>query len=755
MSEGIKVPGKAKDKANNNSTNKRNAPDLSLDLESPVGKILSLQRTIGNGAMQNLIESGILQTKLKIGKPGDKYELEADRMAEQVMRMTVGSRQKAVGRNENIIQKEEKKEIIQTKPLVAQITPLVQRQNEEEEKKEEELIQPKLISEQITPSVQQQVEDTEKKKKREEEMFQAKEDSLGGVKTTTNIESSINSLKGKGEPLPESIRSYFEPKFGYDFSGVRVHTGNEATETTSSINARAFALGSNVVFGGGAYAPETFEGKRLLAHELTHVIQQSASPILQKLDNSIIQRQADLTKAPSGLPCTLKTGPGYTPGVDILFSVRKDTISPADKTKLATFATTWIANGSRDTVFVDGYASTDGAQSTNWRLSCKRAKAVKDELVKCGVSSSKIILIAHGESTEFSTTDATQNRRTVVSMLSTPSPPTLPSLLPPQPSSILLKSIKFTSDHGLLNDNNSNWSDAGTIVEPEWITNPVRNKAISQTKGSRLTADITVNIGISGDSFDLIGEGVGGNDVSFKKTGNTSTGSDQLISITADGSLPNAVSALVRFIVWKIKKGNKEHLAAFTGPHRIYVTYASPTGGVATEKRMRWSTLKATGKNSPGDIADAIGPHAVRSAIFGSNFNLANPWTALATNGDCGTLSTLMKRALEILGVTGAEIRFVYARHSSWTNLWTYSTTSNERSFFFGHKLGFISGGWNNYEGTCFFNSKWWMGGAGTYRSTPLGVLLRWTLPNNNSVDQRQVWDDDHTTPVSYPPGVP
>ena len=136
--------------------------------------------------------------------------------------MTVGSRQKAVGRNENIIQKEEKKEIIQTKPLVAQITPLVQRQNEEEEKKEEELIQPKLISEQITPSVQQQVEDTEKKKKREEEMFQAKEDSLGGVKTTTNIESSINSLKGKGEPLPESIRSYFEPKFGYDFSASRI-----------------------------------------------------------------------------------------------------------------------------------------------------------------------------------------------------------------------------------------------------------------------------------------------------------------------------------------------------------------------------------------------------------------------------------------------------------------------------------------------------------------------------------------------------
>ena len=100
----------------------------------PTTQFLALQRSIGNQAVQGLLESGMVQPKLKIRKPGDKYEKEADRMAEQVMRMTVGSRQKEVGRNENIIQKEEKEEIIQTKPLVAQITPLVQRQNEEEDK---------------------------------------------------------------------------------------------------------------------------------------------------------------------------------------------------------------------------------------------------------------------------------------------------------------------------------------------------------------------------------------------------------------------------------------------------------------------------------------------------------------------------------------------------------------------------------------------------------------------------------------------
>jgi hypothetical protein len=138
--------------------------------------LLALQRTHGNRYVQRVVTG--IQAKLKIGQPGDIYEQEADRLAEQVMRMTVGSRQKAVGRNENIIQKEEKEEIIQTKPLVAQITPLVQRQNEEEERKkreEEELIQTKPIAEQITPLVQRQNE-PEEEEEEEEELLQAKQD---------------------------------------------------------------------------------------------------------------------------------------------------------------------------------------------------------------------------------------------------------------------------------------------------------------------------------------------------------------------------------------------------------------------------------------------------------------------------------------------------------------------------------------------------------------------------------------------------
>jgi outer membrane protein OmpA-like peptidoglycan-associated protein len=532
-----------------------------------------------------------------------------------------------------------------------------------------------------------------------------------------------------------------------------VHDGPQAHEAASSINARAFTLGSDIAFARGEHSPGTEGGDRLMAHELAHVVQQSASPALQKPDNSYIQRQADITKAPSGLPCILKTGAGHTPGVDIVFSLGKKTISPQDKVKLDTFAATWVASGASDTVFVDGFASTDGAQSTNWRLSCKRAVAVKDYLVKKGVSSSKIILIAHGESTEFSATDEKKNRRVVVSTLAEPSLPGPPPSVPPQPAPVSLKSIRFTSDHGVLKDNDADWSDSGAVVEPEWITDPFRNKAISQTKNTSLIADITVNSGLpSGKSFDLIGSGINSNDTSFTMTGITSAGADQVVNITADASLPNYVSPLFRYIVWKVRAGGKERLAGFSGPHRIYVTYTTPTGGV-TEKRMKWSCEVADWRDTPAGIADDIGPEATSHSHFLlSNYNLTNPWTALAVKGDCGTLSTLMKQSLDILGVTGAEVRFVYPRHSDWTNLWSIQELQNERDAH-GNWLIFISGGPNNYEGTCFFNSKWWMGGAGDFRWTALGVLKEWTWPNNSSTGQRQVWRNNQSTPVPYPGG--
>jgi hypothetical protein len=115
--------------------------------------------------------------------------------------------------------------------------------------------------------IQRQVEE-------EEEMLQPKESTGQTAKDTPNLGSRINSLKGGGEPLPEKTHSGFESKFGDNLSGVKIHNNENADSMNRSLNARAFTVGKDIFFRHGEYNPESTAGKKLLAHELTHVVQQ-------------------------------------------------------------------------------------------------------------------------------------------------------------------------------------------------------------------------------------------------------------------------------------------------------------------------------------------------------------------------------------------------------------------------------------------------------------------------------------------------
>jgi hypothetical protein len=103
--------------------------------------------------------------------------------------------------------------------------------------------------------------------------------------------ASIDDL-GPGRPLDAEARSYFEPRFAADFSGVRIHTGDRAASAALAVNAYAFTVGNRIAFGAGQYNPGSLAGRRLIAHELTHVVQQTNS----STDGSTIHRQA---KSPS------------------------------------------------------------------------------------------------------------------------------------------------------------------------------------------------------------------------------------------------------------------------------------------------------------------------------------------------------------------------------------------------------------------------------------------------------------------------
>lgn len=249
------------------------APKPPFTTRPGVHPLLQMQRQIGNQAVNRLI-----QAKLKVGKPNDTYEQEADRTADTVMRMP-----------DPLIQRQEEEkteETAQAKPLVGTISPLVQRQADEKE----ETAQAKLLIEPITPLVQRQPQEEKKDEtaqmlqrqaadENKDETAQAKGTADATPEVAPNLESRIQTMRGGGQPLANSTRTFFESRFGYDFGGVRVHTDSQAAETASHLNAQAFTIGRNIFFGAGRYEPHTTSGQWLLAHELTHTVQQSPQPL--------------------------------------------------------------------------------------------------------------------------------------------------------------------------------------------------------------------------------------------------------------------------------------------------------------------------------------------------------------------------------------------------------------------------------------------------------------------------------------------
>ncbi|MCW3109410.1 MAG: hypothetical protein JWQ09_3916 [Segetibacter sp.] len=123
------------------------------------------------------------------------------------------------------------------------------------------------------------------KEEQKNELIQRKENSAETPSVNNELESYVSTLSNSGSPLSKPVKSFFEARTGNDFSNVRVHTNDKANKSAATINALAYTNNNNIVFGSNQYHPETESGKRLLAHELTHVVQQ------QKDNSSNIQRQ--------------------------------------------------------------------------------------------------------------------------------------------------------------------------------------------------------------------------------------------------------------------------------------------------------------------------------------------------------------------------------------------------------------------------------------------------------------------------------
>jgi hypothetical protein len=262
----------------------------------------------------------IIQAKMTVGAADDSYEREADAVASQVMAkrdviqrageedelqmkriQRAGEEDELQMKRVDVVQRAGEEDELQMKRV-----DVVQRAGEEDELQmkriqregEEDELQMKRVD-----IVQRAGEEDELQMKRdviqreseggegEEEELQMKRtqrkddeqiDMSGSFDVGNDVESRISAKSGSGQAIPEVHRDLFESSMGHDFSGVNVHTDSESDSLNKELGARAFTTGSDIFFRQGEYNPASSGGQELLAHELTHVVQQGAAGSVQK-----------------------------------------------------------------------------------------------------------------------------------------------------------------------------------------------------------------------------------------------------------------------------------------------------------------------------------------------------------------------------------------------------------------------------------------------------------------------------------------
>jgi Domain of unknown function (DUF4157) len=131
----------------------------------------------------------------------------------------------------------------------------------------------------------------------DDEPLQAKHEGAGNASEAVISPGVHEVLRSSGQPLAPDVRSFMETRFGHDFSRVRIHTDSKAAETAHTMEARAYTLGRDIVFGAAQYAPRTTAGRQLLAHELAHTIQQRSSVALPMQAKLRLSRASDPAEA--------------------------------------------------------------------------------------------------------------------------------------------------------------------------------------------------------------------------------------------------------------------------------------------------------------------------------------------------------------------------------------------------------------------------------------------------------------------------
>ena len=222
--------------------------------------ILPLQRAVGK------------QTKLAINKSRDEREQVAD--AREEMRSDPISPPVAPALQFDFTRIPVTAPPIQRKPTTSSPGDAFEREADDVADKVMRMAEP-APNNSVPAAIQRKCAECEDEEKK---TIQTKPTPSAHTGAALDVGAAVRAAEQGGVPLPREVRSYFEPRFGHDFSRVRVHADSDAADGARAVRALAYTVGRDIVFGSGEYAPATMEGKRLLAHELTHVVQQESVP---------------------------------------------------------------------------------------------------------------------------------------------------------------------------------------------------------------------------------------------------------------------------------------------------------------------------------------------------------------------------------------------------------------------------------------------------------------------------------------------
>jgi hypothetical protein len=492
-------------------------------------------------------------------------------------------------------------------------------------------------------------------------------------------------LRSPGQPLDNSTRAFFETRFGHDFSRVparaagpppsfakltlgptddhyeqeahrlsarmisasrtpetteavrpfdlshvRVHTGPEASASAASINALAYTVGRDIVFGPGQYSPQTSAGRSVLAHELTHVVQQTgpeASGRIQRL--TAAEKKEDLKSK------RLRDDKRLQKAFDNSSAMRKDEVNEGVKT---------LQRALRDLGYPMPISFEDG--DADGIFGDETLATVKQFQIDQGIDHGGVV--------------GRETLRKLDEMFST---------------ILTLKSIRFTSDHGAMKDNRVSWDDSGpTFPKPEWTSTSPDGKSapISHTKNQPVKVDIALDVTpdtVTGVPVSVKGRS-GLSFLTFDGVGSVSGGQDRTLSATSSGVIPDLIDDQYtkQRIDWSADVIGETQVLGQSLDHAVFVTYNVPAGGGVTHKRMAKATELTKGfGNNPHDIVSGemkrFPSYNLKKPYSGNIWPLADN---IAASAECQAIVRFVEAVNNMVGIPGTATGIaVYASPSS------------------------------------------------------------------------------------------